>query len=167
MDVFLVHLFLELKISRTQNQHSKAVAEAVLLLYFCIQLPNSCFFEANELHGDFISSMLQGLDRKNSFLLECRWKGVLLNPPTSEPPTTDHLSTDRTTHQPSNPIMNDLVTKYYLKNLTIEKYSFYRIHNSWENKKLYFYLFNIYLNRTKVFITLTDTQELTMFVSKH
>ena len=172
MDVFLVHLFLELKISRTQNQRSKAIAEAVLLFYFCIQLPNSCFFEANELHGDFISSMLQGLDRKNSFLWECRWKGVLFNPPTSDPPTTDqpstdHLSTDLTTHQPSNPIMNDLVTKYYLKNLTIEKCSFYRIHNSWENKKLYFHLFNIYLNRIKVFITLTDTWELTMFVSKH
>ena len=99
-------------------------------------------------------------------------EGVLFNPPTSDPPTTDqpstdHLSTDLTTHQPSNPIMNDLVTKYYLKNLTIEKCSFYRIHNSWENKKLYFHLFNIYLNRIKVFITLTDTWELTMFVSKH
>ena len=105
MHVFLVHLFLELKISRTQNQRSKAIAEAVLLLYFCIQLPNSCFFEANELHGDFISSMLQGLDRKNSFLWECRWKGVLLNQPTSDPPTTDHRPTDYRPliHRPNDP----------------------------------------------------------------
>ena len=49
--------------------------------------------------------MLQGLDRKTSFLWECRWKGVLLNQPTSDPPTTDHRSTDYRPliHRPNDP----------------------------------------------------------------
>ena len=73
--------------------------------------------------------MLQGLDRKNSFLLERRWKGVLLNPPTSDPPTTDHRPTDYRplihrpndppTQQPNNERLSDKILFKKLENREI------------------------------------------------
>ena len=58
-------------------------------------------------------------DQKKQLLLS--YYRVLLNLP-----TTDHLLTSPPTNRPPDQIITDLATKLYLKDLTIEKHSFYR-----------------------------------------
>ena len=46
---------------------------------------------------------------------------VLLNPPTTDQPTTNHLLTDPPTHRPTNPILTDPSDKILFKRLDNRK----------------------------------------------
>ena len=74
----------------------------------------------------------------NQVLMSYIW--VLLNPPTTNQPTTDHLPTDPTTHRLTDTII-------IFKRLEYSKIFTLQNTNSWVNVKRYFGLLRSFIKR--------------------